>query len=202
MRQNVEFKVLFIAEGSSCRFSDPNCFDALKSIKTRTNYALKSLSLLGISKFCFCNLPCGRLDQVPIIEINKLIETHINSFNPDTIFTHSGIDANNDHRVIHRATLMATRPRVGSPIRRVLAFEILSSSEWSFGEAFHPTWFEEISDEDLMLKFSCLSAYESEVKSYPFPRSEEGLRVLAMRRGMQSGFHLAEAFMLIREFRP
>ena len=39
---------------------------------------------------------------------------------------------------------------------------------------------------------------ESEIKKYPFPRSLEGIKVLAMMRGMQAGFKYAEAFNIIR----
>ena len=53
--------------------------------------------------------PCGRLDQVPIINLNKAIESEIALFNPDTILTHSEQDNNNGHRVVFRSVSMATR---------------------------------------------------------------------------------------------
>jgi len=156
---------------------------------------------LGVKFHHFNNLPCGRLDQEPIIEINKVIEQAIRKFDPDTVFTHSALDANNDHRIVCRATIMATRPCAQSRVARVLSYEVLSSSEWAFGEAFAPTSFECIEERDLTLKWQALAAYEAEVKAYPFPRSEQGVRTQAMIRGMQAGVPLAEAFYLIREFR-
>jgi LmbE family N-acetylglucosaminyl deacetylase len=200
-RRGVQFTVLFIAEGSSCRFSDPVCADSLAAIASRTQQAVKSLASLGVKDYHFNGFPCGRLDQVPIIEINKIIEQAIRKFNPDTVLTHSALDANNDHRIVCRATVMATRPGTKNRISRLLSYEVLSSSEWAFGEAFTPTSFEQIAEQDLTLKWQALSAYESEVKAYPFPRSEQGLRALAMIRGMQAGVPLAEAFYIIREFR-
>ena len=44
------------------------------------------------------NLDCGRLDQYPQIEINKIIEEEIINFKPETIFTHSENDLNTDHK--------------------------------------------------------------------------------------------------------
>lgn len=200
-RRGAEFMVLFIAEGSSCRYESPACAGSRDAIAQRTHQAINALSLLGVKDYQFNDLPCGRLDQVPIIEINKLIERVVKKFNPDTVLTHSGLDANNDHRVVHRATIMATRPSAENRVARVLSYEVLSSSEWAFGEAFLPTSFEQIEEHDLVLKCQAMAAYETEIKDYPFPRSEQGIRAQAMSRGMQAGVPLAEAFHLIREFR-
>jgi LmbE family N-acetylglucosaminyl deacetylase len=201
LRQGVQFMVLFIAEGSSCRFVDPASAESVAAIAERTKQAINALRLLGVNDYHFCDLPCGRLDQVPIILINKAIEDAISKFDPDTVLTHSALDANNDHRIVCRATIMATRPSVKNRVERVLSYEVLSSSEWAFGEAFAPTSFERIEEQDLILKWKALSAYKTEVKAFPYPRSEEGLRAQAMSRGMHSGVSLAEAFYLIREFR-
>jgi LmbE family N-acetylglucosaminyl deacetylase len=200
-RQGVQFIVLFIAEGSSCRYADPVCSESVAAIAARTQQAVNALSLLGVKDYHFNDLPCGRLDQVPIIEINKVIEQAICKFDPDTVLTHSAFDANNDHRIVFRATIMATRPGTQNRVTRLLSYEVLSSSEWAFGEAFSPTSFEQIEEQDLTKKWQALAAYETEVKAFPFPRSEHGVRTQAMSRGMQAGVPLAEAFYLIREFR-
>jgi len=200
-RQGAEFMVLFIAEGSSCRYGSPACVDSIDAIAQRTHQAINALNLLGVKDYHFNDLPCGRLDQVPIIEINKIIERVINKFNPDTVLTHSDLDANNDHRVVHHATIMATRPSSEKRVTRLLSYEVLSSSEWAYGKAFAPTSFEQIEEQDLVLKCQAMAAYETEIKDYPFPRSELGIRTQAMSRGMQAGVPLAEAFHLIREFR-
>jgi len=96
---------------------------------------------------------------------------------------------------------MATRPGALNRVQRLLSYEVLSSSEWSFGQPFVPTSYEQIEEQDLDLKCQALAAYVTEVKPYPFPRSEQGVRAQAMNRGIQAGVPLAEAFCLIREFR-
>ena len=60
------FKIIFIGEGSSCRFDDPFCADALTAIKERNLCAQNALKSLGISDYEFNNLPCGRFDQTPM----------------------------------------------------------------------------------------------------------------------------------------
>jgi LmbE family N-acetylglucosaminyl deacetylase len=200
-RNGAHFMVLFIAEGSSCRFADPSSDESVVAIARRTQQSVNALKLLGVKDYLFNNLPCGRLDQVPIIEINKIIEHVIREFDPDTVFTHSGCDVNNDHRLVYRATTMATRPGAQNRVKRLLSYEVLSSSEWAFGETFLPNIFEQIEEQDLLTKCLSLATYETEVKPYPFPRSEKGLRSQAMIRGMQAGVPLAEAFCVIRELK-
>lgn len=196
----IRFQVLFIAEGSSCRFAEINCEAAKAAINQRNQSALNALSLLGVNDgVLFENLPCGRLDQVPIIEINKLIENAISEFSPDTILTHSKNDANNDHRIVFNATVMATRPVNKHKVSRLLSYEVLSTSEWAFTETFCPNYFESLTQEDVDLKWSALAEYNTEVKPYPFPRSYEGVKALAMYRGMQAGCMFAEAYGIVRE---
>ena len=201
-KNSVKFRVIFIAEGSSCRYSKDEISEVNINniIEERNTFGVKALKLLGVSDYRFYNLPCGRLDQVPIIDINKIIEKEIEDFRPDTVFTHSFEDTNNDHIIVHRATQMATRPKLNSNLERVFAYEVLSSTEWRFTHTFTPNYFELVSKDDIKLKWLALSEYKSEINEFPFPRSEDGIFSLAKYRGLQSGFNYAEAFMLVRQF--
>jgi len=196
--RGVIFKILFIGEGSTARFEDADSEEAKDAIEYRNSLALKALKFLKVKDVEFSNLACGRFDQIPIIEINKIIEKNIKDFDPDTILTHSPVDANNDHKIVFNATIMATRPGALNHVNKLMSFEVLSSSEWAFTDTFKPNYFEELDEFHLEAKSHALSIYESEIKKYPFPRSVEGVRVLAKMRGMQSGFKYAEAFNIIR----
>lgn len=196
----VTFKILFIGEGSTCRFREPESNEALMAIKHRNLSAIRALKSLGVMDVEFNNLPCGRLDQVPIISMNIIIENAINAFLPDTVITHSFYDANNDHKIVFKATIMATRPSAQNIVSKVMSYEVLSSSEWAYAQTFAPNYFEELTERDVDSKWQALSYYETETKDYPFPRSRDGIKTLAMMRGMQSGVKFAEAFHLIREF--
>ena len=193
------FKVVFLGEGSSCRFIQTNSQEVSNAIQLRTQCAKDALSSLNVFHYEFNDLPCGRFDQVPMLEITKIIESAIVSFMPDTVFTHSSKDANNDHRIVFKSTISATRPGAINHVMKVLSYEVLSSSEWSFNEVFKPNTFIKLSENDIVRKFEALSIYASELKPYPFPRSFEGIRSLAMVRGMQCGYEFAEAFSLVRE---
>ncbi len=196
---DIDFKIIFIAEGSTCRFNHSNSFKAKEEIRKRNNYAVDVMEFLGIKKYKFYNLTCGRLDQIPIIEINKIIETNIREYCPDAIFTHSLSDCNNDHKIIYNSTLMATRPVFNNNVMNLYSYEIQSSSEWNFENQFQPNYFIKLEEDDLKIKIESINMYKSEIKQYPFPRSSIGIKTLAMYRGMQVGVKYAEAFKLIRE---
>ncbi|MAV76771.1 MAG: GlcNAc-PI de-N-acetylase [Candidatus Marinimicrobia bacterium] len=203
MKKNNLIKVLFIGEGTSCRFANLKINKKLikKEIEIRERNAKQALKSLGIKHYEFTNFPCGRLDTVPIIEINKKIENQVSSFRPNIIYTHSENDCNNDHRIVFRSTMMATRPTSKHTVDEIFSFEILSSSEWNFTKEFSPNYFEILNKKNIEAKWKALSFYKSETQKYPLPRSKQGIYNLAKVRGSQAGVEFAEAFKLIRSFK-
>jgi LmbE family N-acetylglucosaminyl deacetylase len=197
-RNKVEFKVIFIAEGTSCRFVEPHCDESKSETEIRNSYGKQALEFLGVTDYEFKNLPCGRLDQTPLIEINKIIEKAIREFEPDTVFTHANCDSNQDHVKVYNATLISTRPGCNS-VKNVYSYEVLSSSEWGFHKAFTPNAFFALEEKNVREKYDALDMYKSEIRPFPFPRSEKGIFTLAAQRGMQSGNEYAEAFRIVRQ---
>jgi hypothetical protein len=79
-----------------------------------------------------------------------------------------------------------------------LYFEVPSSTEWGntpLSQPFIPQWFEDVSP-FLNQKQEALRAYHGEMRSFPHPRSHEGVDALARVRGATAGVTAAEAFML------
>ena len=198
-----EVRVIFLAEGTSCRYDkcDIESDDVKKEIKFRTDCAIKSLNHLDVNSYEFYDLPCGRLDSEPLIDINKIIENEINEFKPDSIYTHSNTDTNKDHRIIFESTRIATRPGSKTFVSDVYLYEVLSSTEWNFDEAFKPNVFVGLSETHITKKVNAFDFYCSEKKEFPYPRCEKGIRTLANYRGMQIGTEYAEAFQLFRSYR-
>ena len=194
------FNILFLAEGVSARFSEDKIRseECLKEIKQRESNCIEALNLLNIDNPTFINFPCGRLDTIPIIEINKKIEENISSFNPDIILTHSPTDCNNDHKIIFNSVMMATRPGGLQSVKTVACFEINSSTEWNFLQEFSPNYFEKIEKKHLNLKIKALEKYVEEIRIEPHPRSAAGVRNLAKQRGFKVGVNFAEGLKIIR----
>lgn len=194
-------RVVFLAEGVTARFMPEqfNTPEVIAKSEKRNANAVKAMAALGIEadQIFFSERPCCRLDQVPLLDLTKQVESHIRDFQPTRLFTHSADDPNVDHGVAHRAVLPAVRPLSGQSLRAVFAFEVLSSTEWNPLKPFAPTVFHDITD-SMEQKIEAMTAYEDEMHPAPHPRSPEVLRALGRFRGAQAGLPYAEGFALIR----
>ncbi len=197
INQGEQVRVVFVAEGSSCRYEALNK-QAKEEINFRNQCGIEALRSLGVSSHNFHNLPCGRLDKEPFIEIAKIIEKEISDYKPTTVLTHSSNDVHNDHKIIYRAVVQATRP-VGKIVKNLLSFEILSSTEWNYTETFKPNIFVDITS-TINAKINAMHCYSTEQPKHPHPRSDQVIRSLATIRGSQSGVEYAEGFKIIRSF--
>jgi LmbE family N-acetylglucosaminyl deacetylase len=124
----------------------------------------------------------------------------VRRISPCVVYTHHGGDLNIDHAIVHRATLVATRPTSDSPVRDVYAYEVPSCTEWAFGGTsppFRPNVFRDISG-TLPRKIEAMRMYQSEVRAFPHPRSPGAIEAIARRWGSVSGVEAAEAFELVR----
>lgn len=197
-----EAVVLILANGLTSR---PD-FDPVRDadlLRTHHERARRAGRQLGARDVRLGGFPDQKMDTVPLLEITQAIERVIAEVRPDTVFTQHGGDLNQDHVITFRATLTATRPMPGCPVRRVYAYEVGSSTEWSFQQfepRFQPQVFFDISAH-LETKIAALAVYESEVRAFPHPRSPEALRAAAQRWGSVIGVAAAEAFHCVRELR-
>lgn len=194
-----KIKIIFLAEGTSCRFDNQiNEKKLLKLIKTRESYAKAALKILNVKDYEFYDLKCGSLNSYPLVKINKIIENEINKFKPDTILTHNLHDCNMDHTVVHKSVMIASRPIPKTTVKNVLCFEIPSSTEWNFENPFNPNFFVDI-ENNIERKIKAFNKYyPTEGKKFPFPRSAKGLKTYSNFRGMSVGIKNAEAFKIMR----
>lgn len=143
----------------------------------------------------------NKFDARPLLDWVQIIERELERFRPDIIFTHCGNDLNLDHRIIHDAVLIATRPMDDETVKDIYSFEILSSTEWNFPATFTPNVFYDITKYIELKKDVLNRDFADEMRTFPHPRSLRGVEVLAQTRGMQVGVEYAEAFELARMVR-
>lgn len=193
VEQGDEVKCLIAATGMAAR---DNSKDKIKRLHEQTHEAAQ---IIGYRDVLFLNFPDNRMDSIPLMEIIQSIEKVIDEFKPDVIYTHFENDLNIDHRLCFQSVITAVRP-IGDYAPKVMTFETLSSTEWQKGTAgtFIPTTFVDI-DKYIDRKIEALMVYDTEVREYPFPRSPEGVRILAGYRGLESGLKSAEALQLVRD---
>jgi LmbE family N-acetylglucosaminyl deacetylase len=201
-REGHEIYVAILGEGITARY------DHREQVNTSSVEALHARSrqvgeMLGAKDVFIHNLPDNRFDTVPLLDVIKIIEDLVARFTPKVIYTHHGGDLNIDHIAVHRAVLTATRPIPGQSVREIYAFEVPSSTEWSF-QRFEPSFranvFVDIAG-TLHTKVQALALYETEARQFPHPRSPDALEAIARRWGSVVGCQAAEAFELIRAIR-
>jgi LmbE family N-acetylglucosaminyl deacetylase len=193
-KARVDVRTLILATGSLSR--EDGSSDAVAALESATRAAAATL---GSSDVTFAGLPDNAMDSIPLLRVVRPIETLVGSFRPQLVLTHHAGDLNIDHRIAHEATLTACRPLPGCPIRAILAFETVSSTEWGSQSrpAFRPDLYVECGPM-LDAKLSALAHYDAEMRSSPHARSFDQIRDLAAVRGRESGFGPAEAFTFVR----
>jgi LmbE family N-acetylglucosaminyl deacetylase len=201
-REGHEVRIAILAEGMSSRSAHREDADPrqLQHLHTRAQQAADKV---GAKEVVLCKLPDNRLDTVPLLDIVKMVEELVARFRPEVVYTHHPGDLNVDHGIVHRAVLTATRPVAAHCVRDVYAFEVPSSTEWSFQRLeplFRPSVFVDIT-ETLETKIEALACYDTETRKFPHPRSPEALRAIATRWGSVVGLPAVEAFELIRSVR-
>jgi LmbE family N-acetylglucosaminyl deacetylase len=157
----------------------------------------------GFSSVHQLKLPTARLDTLPLGDIIGAISGIIDHIRPETVYLPFSGDVHSDHRIVFQAVAAATKSFRHPLIRRLLACEIVSETDFSIQPdalPFRPTSFVDIS-RWLEAKLALLDHFREEMGPFPFPRSAEAIRALAMYRGSQAGVQAAEAFMVLKEIR-
>ncbi|WP_411976608.1 PIG-L deacetylase family protein [Sulfitobacter faviae] len=159
---------------------------------------------LGYRNVVLGDFPNIQFNTVPHLHLVQFIETHIEAFSSQVIFTHHPSDLNNDHTQTARACLAASRlwqRRENVPRLQELYFmEIQSSTEWAFpghNVPFEANTFIELDESDIEAKIASVDAYRKVMRPVPHPRSSENMTALTRFRGSQAGYIYAEAFQRV-----
>lgn len=189
--------VIFMADGVGSRNGGVQ-----ETLAKREAATEEALAILGISSSHHLNLPDNRMDSVPLLEIVQPLEKLIAGIHPTVVYTHHDGDLNVDHRITNQAVMTACRPLPGNTVREVLAFEIMSATEWNVPGAapFEPNVFVDIGD-FWEKKYAALQAYGIEMRPAPHSRSIAHLDALSLHRGMSVGLMRAECFRMIRKIK-
>lgn len=171
-----------------------------EKIKLRADEIKRVTQLFGFDEVFELNFPTTQLDQVPMSNLVAAISNIFKTFEPEEIFVPHPADVHTDHRMVFNAVASCTKWFRYPSVKRVLAYETLSETDFCLGteQGFRPNVFVNI-EPYLDDKLRAMDIYKSELGNFPFPRSYESIRALATIRGAASGFKAAEAFELLRE---
>lgn len=145
----------------------------------------------------------AELDLVPLAALIEGIDAVLRDVRPHVVYVVHGGDVHSDHVLVHTATMSALKAfrMVALGVRRVLAFETLSSTDAAVQDpahAFLPTVYNDITG---FLEDKCriLAQYATELQDDRLPRTASAVTALARLRGAAVGVEHAEAFVLLRE---
>jgi len=146
-------------------------------------------------------LPSTQLDKIPIAELVQKISHVFQQAQPNVVYLPYQGDVHTDHQITFDATVSCTKWFRNPTVKRILAYETLSETEFCVNpdaNSFRPNVFVDISPY-FEKKLKIMQIYDSELNEFPFPRSLKTLSALANLRGSTSGHQVAEAFMLLKE---
>ncbi len=152
---------------------------------------------LGFKNIYELNHPTTKLSEISFTEIVDSISKAIDDFKPQEIFLPHLGDVHTDHEIVHKAVISSTKTFRKPFIKKLIAYETLSETDFGLDKVFSPNLYIDISN-FLEAKLNILKIYESELSDFPFPRSIEAVKSLAKVRGATSGFLAAEAFEILK----
>ena len=169
-------------------------------IRKRANEIQQITKLFDFDSVSELNFPTAQLDQVPMSDLVAAISNVFKAFQPDEVFVPHPSDVHTDHRIVFDAVAGCTKWFRHPSIKRVLAYETISETDFGLGisKVFQPNVMIDI-EPYLADKLRAMEIYASELSEFPFPRSHKAMQALATLRGAASGFVAAEAFELLRE---
>lgn len=168
-------------------------------IKRRPKEVKRASKVLGVKQIYFFDFPTVKLDTIPQKDLNQAILNIIEKIRPDKIYLPHAGDLNKDHRLVYESALVALRPFNKIKVKEIFCYETLSETdEGKDLGRFSPNVYECV-DWEFKKKLKAMKVYASEIKKHPHPRSLEMMEIMAKKRGAESGYELAEAFMLIRQ---
>jgi LmbE family N-acetylglucosaminyl deacetylase len=157
---------------------------------------------LGVDELEFKELPAACLDYVPGWQVNSVISSLIEQFQPEELYIPFAFDLHRDHGAVAYGAGVAARPYIEGSVRRILAYETLSETHLAYpymAPAFQPNVFINIS-ETLGDKLAAMQCYQSQLQPDHLPRSLAVLQALAKLRGSHIGVNAAEGFVLLGEY--
>ncbi|TPQ25230.1 PIG-L deacetylase family protein [Methylomonas sp. HW2-6] len=155
----------------------------------------------GFASVDVLDFPCTRLDSIAKGDLIAKISSVFQTLRPEVVYLPFRGDVHSDHAVAADAVMSCCKWFRNGTIKRILAYETLSETEFGIRPdtlGFRPNVFVNIEDY-LEQKLEILQIFAGELGEFPFPRSIEALRALAMLRGATAGCQAAEAFVLLRE---
>lgn len=147
--------------------------------------------------------PAAKLDSYPKGDLVRALGSVIKETQAEILYIPYRNDVHSDHAAVFDAAMSCSKWFRYPSVKAVYAYETLSETEFGIrpdDPGFRPNLFIDM-DGLLERKIELMGLFAGEMAPFPFPRSGECIKALAMLRGSQAGVAAAEAFMILKEIR-
>ena len=152
----------------------------------------------GFEKMYNLQLKPAGLDQYDIGYLVKKISEVFKEVRPQIIILPNRTDVHSDHRIVFEAAFSCTKAFRYPEIEWIMCMQVLSETDYADNaEGFLPNYYVNI-EKQLLQKIEIAKIYESEIQEFPFPRSEECIRALAVLHGGSCFCKAAEAYRIVK----
>ena len=199
------------AGGTICRFAESGIEVSIlvvcghmpplyteETYRQTVSEAKKAFKILGVEHYKFLDIPATKANEMPVADLNKLINDFVTSQRPDTVLIPFP-DRHIDHKIVFESSIVACRPNRSDAPNNVLMYETVSETHWNVYGAencFIPDLFINI-DNQIAKKKQAFDCYKSQ-NQVTISRSSDTLEALAKFRGSQNSCKYAEAFKVAR----
>ena len=163
--------------------------------QSREDAMTANLNDLRIAEYLQLGYSDLSLDQIPFLELSSYATSLIQKTTPEKVFAHYSQDIHRDHQIVSNVTRVACRPRESCSVKELYEYPIPGSTEWSRSGVEYNTYFD--ISEVSKIKYSCISRYDTEVKSEIDPLNLEYIKYRDLYYGGLSGYRVAEPFLNI-----
>lgn len=171
----------------------------LQNKEVRIDEADKVCAALGADYNVIVFDKDAELDTIGYRKIITSIDNVVDSYLPDEVFVNYP-SSHQDHKKIYECTMASMRMREGYSPKLIALYEypFILNLPITIGGG---RWFHDITDVLEMKTKIFQTGYKTQVKNYPSPLNEDGIKTLASIRGYESGHKYAELFYVIKEVR-
>jgi len=147
------------------------------------------------ASYIICKNMDAMLDTLPALTIASQIDQILDEVQPDEVFVNYS-SHHQDHKKIYECSLIAFRLKAGYNPKLIALYEYPFVGN-HYDDINGGSWYHDISDV-IDQKVALCYCYKSQLSQRPSPLNEDGIRALALIRGLECGAQYAEKFYILR----
>ena len=193
-----EVRIVVVTDGSSTQYPGDADIRARKEEE-----AVRAAAELGVTDYVHLDLPDMRLDTLPHVDVNRVVEEHVRRLRAgDRLHAASRREPGPPSAVRFRRGRDPPDPGPGRATRAYLRADLEHGVDSGSAQLVRAELVRGHDGRRSSERSPSFAHYETERRDYPHPRSERAIRAAAEFYGASCGCEHAEPFVLVRGREP